>query len=392
MSTVLVRAGFIPLVDSAPLVIAREIGFAEEEGLTLALSAAPNWSALRDRIVMGQIEAAHMLAPVPVAMALGLGGMPAQLDALSVLSVNGNVVGVSSSLAERLKAEGHTFDFADATRAGRALMAATECRLRIGVPFPFSMHAELVYHWLGALGMAVPQELDVRTVPPPRMAEAIADDEIDAFCVGEPWGSIAVERGHGSLLLPGAAIWAGAPEKVLAVRSKWVDANRSTAERLVRAIWRAQRWLARPDTLSTASEVLARPGYLNMSAEIIERALTGKLVVSGDGTSRVVPGFLRFFDGAAGFPWRSQALWIADRLAARTGLDRGAAAQAARGVFRADIYRAALSRTVADLPGASEKLEGAILAPTAVASQRGTLTLPRDAFFDGAVFDPAGSL
>ncbi|MEM1432014.1 MAG: ABC transporter substrate-binding protein [Pseudomonadota bacterium] len=388
MSAVEIRAGFIPLVDCAPLAIAHEIGFAEEEGLSLVLSSAPSWSALRDELALGQIEAAHMLAPVPVAMALGLGGMPAQVDALAVLSVNGNVVGVSKDLAGKLSALGHGFDFADASRAGLALMRATEGRLRIGVPFPFSMHAELVYYWLAALGMTVPQGLDVRTVPPPRMADALADGEIDAFCVGEPWGSIAVEGGHGALLLPGASIWAGAPEKVLAARRDWIAAHPGLSEQLIRAVWRAQRWLARPENLSTASDVLARPAYLNMSAEIIERALTGHLVVTADGQQRRVAGFLRFFDGAAGFPWRSQAVWMADRLAARTGLDRLEAALAARSVYRADLYRSALAPTMADLPGASEKLEGAILEVTPVASQRGTLMLTRDAFFDGAVFDP----
>ncbi len=391
MSPDFVRAGFIPLVDCAPLAIAREIGFAEEEALSLDLAPAPSWSALRDQLVLGQIEAAHMLAPVPVAMALGLGGMQARLDAVAVMSVNGNVVGVSSRLADRLEVQGHAFDFSDAEAAGHMLLRAAEGRLRMGVPFPFSMHAELLYHWLGALGLPSPQGLDVHTVPPPRMAAALAHSEIDAFCVGEPWGSIAVEEGHGALLLPGCAIWAGAPEKVLAVRHEWTEEARETTLRLIRAMWRAQRWLAQPENLSTASEVLARPAYLDMSADIVERAMRGHLVITPGGKRRDVSGFLRFFDGAAGFPWRSQAAWIADRLAARMGLNRHAATETGRSVYRSDLYRAALDQTSADLPGASEKLEGAIPAPTPVASQRGTLTLERDTFFDGAIFDPSPS-
>ncbi|MEL6311320.1 MAG: nitrate transporter, partial [Pseudomonadota bacterium] len=120
--------------------------------------------------------------------------------------------------------------------------------------------------------------------------------------------------------------------------------------------------------------------------------LTGQLIVDPSLPQRHVPGFLRFYDGAAGFPWRSQAAWMADRLAARTGLDRAQAAQAGRAVFRSDLYRAALAPTFADLPGASEKVEGAIPAATPVASQRGTLVLQRDAFFDGTVFDPHGTV
>lgn len=218
MNARVVKCGFIPLVDCAPLVVAREMGFAQEEGLTLELYGQPSWSTLRDHLALGALDAAHMLSPVPVAMSLGLGGWPNRIDALMVLSVNGNVIGVSPELADQMRQQGWQGSFNDPRGTGGHLIAATRRNLRVGVPFPFSMHAELLYHWLGALGMRAPDELDVRTVPPPHMAEAMAAGEIEAFCVGEPWGSIAVERNVGELILPGAAIWAFAPEKVLAVR------------------------------------------------------------------------------------------------------------------------------------------------------------------------------
>lgn len=381
--------GYIPLVDAAPLIVAREIGFAEQEGLALTLRPAPSWSTLRDMVALGQIEGAHMLAPVPVATALGLGGLPTRLDALCVLSVGGNVVGVSTSLAERVRATGHGFDFSDAAAAGKALIAASGARLRIGVPFPFSMHAELLYYWLDALGLEAPQSLDVRTVPPPLMAEALADDEIDAFCVGAPWGSIAVESGSGALLLPTSAIWSFAPEKVLAVRHDWAENEPDLAARLIRAMWRAGRWLADRSNRLTASEILARPDYLNLPAELLERSLTGNLVISQRGEQRAVPDFLYFHESAASFPWRSQAAWIAARLAARTGLDRSAARRAAMAVFRTDLYRTALGGLTASLPGASEKLEGSLAVPTEAPAQSGSLILGPDRFFDGQIFDPA---
>lgn len=387
MSMVPLSVGYIPLVDAAPLIMARDIGFAEEEGLDLDLRPAPSWSTLRDQVALGRIEAAQMLSPVPVAAALGLGGLGVRLDALSILSINGNVIGVSSATAEKLHAAGHDFAFNDAAAAGKALIALGG-RLRIGVPFPFSMHAELLYYWLSALGLQVPQDLDVRTVPPPLMADAVAQGEIDAFCVGEPWGSYAVENGVGELLLPGSAIWSAAPEKVLTVRHDWAEAEPDLSDRLIRALWRAGRWLAKPDNLSTASDLLARPGALGISAEIIDRALTGHLATAQRGTPRLVPDFLDFHTGAVGFPWRSKAAWIAERLAARTGLDRAASIRTARAVFRTDIYRRALAPTGADLPGASDKIEGAIESPIPVATARGSLILNRDAFFDGLIFDP----
>ncbi|MEO1459550.1 MAG: CmpA/NrtA family ABC transporter substrate-binding protein [Pseudomonadota bacterium] len=187
--------GFIPLVDCAPIVIAREIGFAGEEGLEIVPSREPSWSALRDKLALGRLHAAHMLSPVPVAMSMGLGGLPTPIDALMVLSVNGNVVGISRELAERMRDQGVSNDIMAASAIGRCLIAAAPRPLKVGVPFPFSMHAELLYYWLGALGLQAPQQLTVRTVPPPLMADAMAAGEIDAFCVGEPWGSVAVERG-----------------------------------------------------------------------------------------------------------------------------------------------------------------------------------------------------
>lgn len=388
MSAAPLSAGFIPLVDAAPLIVAHELGFAEEEGLALTLRAAPSWATLRDMLAMGSIEAAHMLAPVPVAMALGLGGMTTRLDILQVLSVNGNAIGVSRPLAAKLRAAGHTFDFADARTAGQALIAAAPERLRIGVPFPFSMHAELLYHWLGALGLRVPQDIDVRTVPPPLMAEAMAEGELDAFCVGAPWGSIAVETGGGELLLPGTAIRAFSPEKVLAVRHDWAEAEPALTARLMRAVWRAGRWLGEPGNLVSAAEILALPGYLDMPAELIERSLTGNLVISQRGELRHVPGYLEFFAGGATYPWASQAALVAAKLAARNGLDRAKAVAAARALCRTDLYRENLGPAGAVLPGATDKIEGALSEPRTMASAAGRLILSPDAFFDGWIFDP----
>lgn len=383
--------GFIPLVDAAPLLVAEEMGFAKEEGIALELKRAPSWSSLRDMLCIGHVKAAQMLAPVPVAAALGLGGTGTSLSAVSVLSVNGTVIGVSSELAARLRGQGHDFDFTDARKAGLALIATAGRDLRIGVPFPFSMHAELVYYWLSALGLPAPQNIDIRTVPPSLMADAIKAGEIDAFCVGEPWGSTAVETGVGELLLPGAAIWAFAPEKVLAVHTAWADAEPELVGRLIRAVWRAGRWLAEPTSRLLATELLSRPAFLNISPEIIERSLAGTLVISPSGERRSVPRFIEFHHGAATFPWRSHAEWIGLQLAARTGLDRAAAIRAAKGIYRSDLHRLALAGTGADLPAASSKVEGAVTSATLVASESGGLLLHRDAFFDGRIFEPDGS-
>ncbi|MGB8815425.1 MAG: CmpA/NrtA family ABC transporter substrate-binding protein [Paracoccaceae bacterium] len=378
--------GYVPLVDAAPLLLAEALGFAEEEGLHFILHPAPSWAGLRDMLALTQVDAAQMLAPLPIALALGLDRSQARFEALSVLNLNGNVIGVSQVLAEQIRSAGYSFDFKDALAAGRALLA-TPGSLRIGVPFAFSMHAELLHYWLAACGSDTAR-LDIRTVPPSRMAEALAAGEIDAFCVGEPWGSVAVEIGAGTLLLPGSAIWAAAPEKVLASRTGWAEAEPALAGRLLRAVWRAGRWLGAAENHMMAAELLAAQGRLAVSPDLIERALTGRMVISHAGEERQILRFIDFFSGAATFPWRSQAAWIGARLAQRYGLDPVIAAKTAATVFRSDLHRLHLRAAGAELPGASEKLEGAVWTPTALASERGQLILPADRFFDARIFDP----
>lgn len=383
--SVTLRLGYVPLLDAAPLIIAEALGFAEEEGLSFDLHTAPSWAALRDMLAVGQVDAAQMLAPVPVAMALGLGRGPVRFEALCVLNLNGNVIGISNALAAKMADAGYGFDFSDAVAAGRALLSASPS-LRIGVPYTFSMHRELLHYWLAASG-AVPGQLDIRTVPPPRMAEALSAGEIDLFCVGEPWGSVAVENGSGTLLLPTSALWARAPEKVLATRVGWAEAEPALAGPLLRALWRAGRWLGRTENHIIAAEMLTAQGRIAVSADLVERALTGRIVTAPDGREHLTPQLIEFFEGAAGFPWRSQAAWIGASLAGRHGLDVIGASAAAADVFRSDLYRLHLRAAGAILPGASEKLEGALAEATAVAAERGQLILPADRFFDARIFD-----
>jgi NitT/TauT family transport system ATP-binding protein len=380
--------GYVPLLDAAPLIIAQELGFAREEGLDLSLHPAPSWSSVRDMLSFGAVDAAHMLSPVPIASALGLGGGVVPMSVVSVLSINGTVVGVANELAAKMRDAGHDFSFCDAEAAGKALIAVSDSPLRIGVPFPFSMHSELLIYWLSALGLPAPQNVDIRTVPPSSMIDAIRAGEIDAFCVGEPWGSLVVEQGGGTLLIPGSAIWSFSPEKVLAMRSAWVNDNPAISGKLIRALVKAGRWLAQPSSRTVTAEVLARPGFLNLPGELLDRGLTGQMIISSQGEQRSVPSFMEFYEGVATFPWRSQAEWIGLQLARRTGLDRGQAVRAAGGVFRSDIYRDALQGSGMDVPGASSRVEGALAVPTPVASALGRLTLLPNQFFDRRIFDP----
>lgn len=375
------RLGYMPLVDAAAPIVAHELRFAEEEGLELHLMRASSWSMLRDMLDLGGVEAAHMLSVMPIARALGLGGGTQGHEALMVLSLNGQIFGLSPHLP--------ALPFGDPVAAGRAL-AGLGRSLRIGVPFPFSMQAELLAYWVEKA--AAGADVQIRTVPPPRMAEALRADEIDGFCVGEPWGSHAVERAGARLVLPGSAIWSQAPEKVLASRAGWAEAQPACAGRLMRALWRAGRWAAQAENRTTLAEILSRPAYLDVPAELVDRALSGRLLVSPTGPEVAAPQFQTFHHGLANFPWRSQAAWIGSRLAARFRLDQGAAMQAARQVFRSDLFRQHIGATGVAMPRTSDKAEGALGRDETLPANRGTLILARNRFFDDQVFDPEHAL
>lgn len=374
MSRTLVTCGYVPLVDCAPLIVAKELGFARQEGIELALVAQPSWSATRDMLALGHLDAAHLLSPMPIAMSLGLGGLPGEIDALMNLSVNGTIFGLATPLAERLDAKfGDPYDLA-------AKLAALELPgLRVGVPFHYSMHRLLLEYFL----QHVPGlEITIHGIPPGRMADAVEDGEIDAFWVGEPWGSLAVARGAGRLVLPGNAIWAFAPEKVLAARHDWIEDHPDIVRPLVRAVFHASRWLDKPKNKPLAVEILARSEHLNLAAELIDPAISGQITPALGHSPIAVDRFLMFDAQAAHFPWRSQAAWIAQHL----GADAEGIARAKR-CFRTDIYRDVLGPIGADLPGGSEKIEGSMRHGTAVSSTRGHMILGSDAFFDGKIFD-----
>ncbi|MDG1407602.1 MAG: ABC transporter substrate-binding protein [Octadecabacter sp.] len=375
MSRAVLNCGYVPLVDCAPLVIAKELGFAAEEGLALNLVRQPSWSALRDMLALGHLDAAQMLSPMPVAMSIGLGGLPAQVDTLMVMSVNGTVFGISNSLAADI---GHV-PFGDATALLKALSMRKGKPLRVGVPFPYSMHQLLLSYWTAT---APDLKIEEITVPPPRMADAVASGFVDAFWVGEPWGSVVVEQNVGQLMMSGRDVWQFAPEKVLAVRHDWVEANADVARRLMRAVFQASAWLDAPKNKYLAVEILGRSEHLSVSPDLIDPALTGHIVPKRGATPVVIERFLQFHNHAASFPWRSQAAWIASQLGADT-----AGIENAKDCFRSDLYRQNLSGIGADMPGASEKQEGALRFETAVASTRGHMILAPDAFFDGRTFD-----
>ncbi|MEC3948706.1 CmpA/NrtA family ABC transporter substrate-binding protein [Sphingobium sp. HWE2-09] len=385
------KIAFLPLTDAAVLVAARERGFAEEQGLDLELVRTTSWATLRDRLVYGQVQAAQMLAPLAVAVTLGLSQQPAALAAPYKLGVNGNMLVMARDFAAALEPDvaarladplGTAHDFAAAIGLWRRKPV-------IGVVHRFSSHSLMLRYWLASAGVDPDRDVVLRVLPPSLTVEAMRAGEIDGFIAGEPWGSAAVEAGLAETVAIGERIWRRGVEKVLAFRAPWLEDNPETVDRLLRALARAAAWCDDSANHGDLAGLLADPRYVDQPAELIARALSGQMVARAGEAPVANPDFMLFSREATPFPWRSQALWIYSQLVRwnMVSHDAATAAQAAA-VFRPDVYRRALAQSDVAMPGASMKLEGAVDLPLAVGSRRGELTLGPDRFFDGRVFDP----
>jgi len=388
-----ILAGIIPLTDSALLVVARECGFAEEEGIGLTLIRETSWANIRDRIAIGHFQAAHMLGPMPIAATLGLTPLRQAVIAPMALGLGGNAVTVSASLFEQMRAMGPIDVLAPAT-GGAALRAVVEKRrsegmppLQFGVVHPHSGHNFELRYWLASSSIRPDQDVDIVITPPPFMPDALASGQVVGFCVGEPWNSVAVASGAGRIAIVKSAIWRSGPEKVLGVHAGWAERNGDALARLIRALYRAAEWCGNPKNHAALAHILARPDYLGVPASLIVKAIDGSILEPFAPRSGIV--FFAPFAGAATFPWQSHALWFYSQMVRWGQVAHTAAhAEAARHSYRPDLYRAALKPLAASLPGASAKVEGALKAPSPVGATSGTLVLGPDGFFDDAIFDP----
>jgi ABC-type nitrate/sulfonate/bicarbonate transport system substrate-binding protein len=387
-----VSIAFLPLTDSAVLVAAKEKGFAQAAGIDLSLVRTTSWATARDRLIYGQVQAAHMLAPLAIAVTLGLSQHPAAISAPFRLNVNGNALVMTPDFAAALDPD-PVARIADPLAAAHDFATAIGLHRRkpvIGIVHRFSCHALLLRYWLGTAGVDPDRDLTLRVLPPSLMVEAMRAGEIDGFIAGEPWGSVAVADGLAEFVVAGSRIWQRGVEKVLAFRDDWMSAHPETVDALLLALSRAAAWCDEPDHHEELADLLERPNYVGRPASELLPALSGRLILRRGEPPLAIPDFLLFNREAAGFPWRSQALWIYSQFV-RWGFvkaDPDTERQAAD-VFRSDIYRRALAGTGLPMPGASMKVEGAIGTPLGVGAHSGALTLGADRFFDGGVFDPS---
>jgi NitT/TauT family transport system ATP-binding protein len=347
---VTVRAGFIPLTDAAVLIAAADKGFAEQEGIALDLVRDVSWANVRDRLLLGDFDAAHLLAPIAIAANLGLGYPPVPITVPSALGLNGSSIIVSNELYAALgeRAEGSLTDPAISGAAlGRLVADARrqgEPPLTFATVFPFSTHNYLLRFWMAAAGVDPDEDVRLVVVPPPYMVDSLSHGHVAGMCVGAPWPSVGVTAGLGHILHFGSDIVATAPDKVLAVRSEWLEARPDAAERLLRAVIRAALWCATPENRTELAEILAEPNRLGVSPGIIRHALDGRLIVGPAGEVREDPRYLWMALDPAIKPLPAHAAWLYAQMVRWRQAPLSAAAMAtATGAYRPDLFEASLA-------------------------------------------------
>lgn len=367
MSPVQIHAGFIPLVDCAPLVIAKEMGFDTSEGIELVLHREVSWANIRDRVEAGAFDCAIMLAPMPLAATLGLGGRPPVAMVVPMAtSLNGNAITVSRALFADMLASDEAAAVAGGMAPGRALARVVEQRaakgldpLTLGMVYPFSSHNYDLRYFLAAAGIDPDNDVNIVVVPPPLIAASLKAGRVDGFCVGEPWNSVAVAEGDGVIVAEKCELWASSPEKVLALREDDARNNPERVQALVRALVKACAWADEPANRTECSRLLAEPHYVGAPQEIISRSLIGRLD-RGDARIAAGPGdVVIFHKGHANVPRLSHAIWMLTQMV-RWGQVRAPFdfARVARAVYRLDLYRAVAGTMALDIPESEMKAEG----------------------------------
>jgi ABC-type nitrate/sulfonate/bicarbonate transport system substrate-binding protein len=312
--------------------MAHELGLFRKFGLNVTLSRELGWATIRDKIIHGELEAAHAVAGMPVAATLGLGSIPCDCFTALVLNLHGNAITLSNELWKRGVRDGKTLR-EEINRSRRDKV------FTFGVVYPFSSHNFLLRDWLTAAGIHPDRDVRIVFVPPPQMVANLKAGNLDGFCVGEPWNSVAVQSRVGWCVAASAELAPGHPEKVLMVRRDFAEKRDEQHLALVAALLEASEFCDAPDNREEIIATLAQPAYVNVPAAALRRGFSAEFDF-GHGEVRHIPNFNVFHRHNANEPSSDKAEWILQRLRA-SGLCADVSALNSglgRRIFRTDIF------------------------------------------------------
>ena len=392
--------GFIKLTDMAPLAIAAEKGFFEDEGLYVTLEAQSNWKVLLDRTISGEIDGAMMLAGQPLAATIGYGTAGDVVTPVA-LDLNGNAITLANAVWDEMKpnvaldAEGKPQHPISAAALKPVIEARAEAgeTFNLGMVFPVSSHNYELRYWLAAGGINPgfyePGDVSgqsggdvlISVTPPPQMPSTLEAGTILGYAVGEPWNQAAVQKGIGVPVIADADIFAKNPEKVFGLTRAFAEENPNTTLALTKALIRAGMWLdASPENRREAVDILSRPEYVGADAAVIANSMTGTFEYEA-GDVRPAPDFNLFFRENATFPYYSDAVWTLTQMRRWGQIAEEKPDswydETAKRVYRPDLYKAAAEALVVD--GLATEADFDFDADG--------YREPTDAFIDGIVFD-----
>ena len=392
MSLMQVRLGFVPLIDCALPVVARAKGFAEDENIDLVLVREMSWAAMRDKLSYGLFDAAHLLAGIPLAARLGLGGMPSQnLVVPMALGRGGNAITVSTRLYQRMLEADPAAMRGPRGLSARALKKVIDGDRAAGRPvlsfatvFPFSSHNYELRYWMAAAGIDPDNDVNIGVIAPPRMFDSLRNGWVDGYCVGEPWNQRAVFHGDGVIVALKDDIWARSPEKVLGVREDWAQANAETLDALVRALVRSAEWADQAENRTELAQLLSEEHYVGASFDILRASLQGRPVLKPGDDPVDAPDRHVFYRYTATFPWLSQGVWVGRQMQRWGQVGHQVNFNdVVRDVYRPDIYRRAVASLDVALPAEDWRVEG-------LANAGDRALVGPDSFLDGTLFDMRG--
>lgn len=358
------KFGFIKLTDCAPLVIAKEKGFFEDEGLFVELEAQANWKVLLDRVVSGELDGAHMLAGQPIGATVGIGTKAPIVTALS-MDLNGNGITVSNEVWEKMKQLDPALAKAKPEHPITAKTIAEIAKqykdagtpLKFGMVFPVSTHNYELRYWLAAAGISpgyytngdttgtTDADVLLSVTPPPQMPATLAQGTIQGYCVGEPWNQQAVFKKIGVPVITDYEIWKNNPEKVFGVSEAWAKQNPKTFIAVTKALIRACKWLDdSTENRREACKILSQPQYVGADEKVIANSMTGTFEYA-PGDVREMPDFNVFFRYDATYPFYSDCIWYLTQMRRWGQIPESKPdawyLETAKQIYRPDVYLAA---------------------------------------------------
>jgi nitrate/nitrite transport system substrate-binding protein len=338
-----VRIGFIPLTDCASVVMAAAKGFDKKYGLKIVPTKEASWASVRDKLVNGELDAAHVLYGLLYGVQLGIGGPKKDMALLMGLNHNGQAITLANKLKDAGVTDGASLKKLITAKPGEYTFAHT---------FPTGTHAMWLYYWLAAHDINPLKDVKTITVPPPQMVANMRVGNMDGFCVGEPWNNRAIIDKIGFTAVTTQDIWVDHPEKVLGTTAEFVAKYPKTALAMMCAIIEAGRWIdASLANRRETAETIAQKAYVNTDTDVILERMLGRYS-NGLGKSWDDKNHMKFFnDGAVNFPYLSDGMWFLTQHK-RWGLlkDEPDYLAVAKKVNQVDLYKQAAARVGVSVP------------------------------------------